>query len=211
MRTMNNLLIICMVAFGISCSETEVDNEELVASNYQFSLEQQPQYLNGLELYKQGAVVNHFRTKQQIAELKELIDGGQKNLLPKLEAAQQKEAALVEYKMDLVSLKAPTGGKFPPRPPRGCWDDPNAGCIPKLNISDFAGIEITEGLQEAQVEIKNAKNQLVGRGGKVSHIKGGLKVIALDADFTGDATMYITPKNDLGKMKIVLEIPVIRN
>lgn len=209
MRTMNYLLVICLVGFGISCSEPEIDNEDLVAYTYRFSLAQQPQYMNGLELYKQAAVVNHFRIKRQIAELKESIDGGEKHLLPKLEAAQQKEATLVEYKMDLVSLKAPKGGKFPPRPPRGCFDDPQAGCIPKLNISGFAGIQITEGLQEAQVEIRNSKNIIVGRGGKVSHLRGGFKVMALETDFDGEATMYITPKSEYGKTNIVLEVPVL--
>ncbi len=209
MKIIKCLQVICMLTLGMSCSEPEIDSEELMASNYRFSLVQQSQYLNGLDLYRQAAVVKHFRIKREIAELKEAIDGGEKDLLSKLEAAQQKEAALVAYKTDLVRLQAPM--KYPPRPPRGCWEDPNAGCIPKLDISDFGGIEIIEGLEVAQIEIRDSKDRVVGKGGKVSHTRDGLKVMAIEADFKGEATLYITPKTELRNINLVLEVPVSRN
>lgn len=207
---MNYLFVICVLGFGISCSQPEIDQENLIAHNYRFSTTQQPQYMNGLELYKQAAVVSHLVIKQEIAELRESIDGGKKHLLPKLEAAQEKEASLLEYKMGLTYLRAPRGGRFPPRPPRGCFDDPRTGCIPKLNITGFAGIQITEGLEEAQVEIRNSKNAVVGKGGRVSHVRGGFKVMELETDFQGEATMYITPKSEFGRTN-VLEVPVSMN
>lgn len=208
MKTMNYLFLFSLMAIGVSCSEPEMTNEEPIATDLQTRSSQETRYLNGLELYKSALVESLSGVQQEISKLKEAIDGGKIHLLPKLEDEQKKKFMLDDMKIGLVSLKAPRGGKFPPPIPRGCWEEPRSGCEPKINLSEFGGIQETEGLGGATVEIRNEKDEIVGKGGKVMRTENGLKVMTLDADFNGAATMYITPKSELFRNDMTLTIKV---
>jgi len=187
------------MAFGFSCSEPELEIDEPIATDLKFRFEQQPKYLNGLEITKYGVVNSLVDVKQNIAKLKSAIHGGKKHLLPKLKEAQKKESSLNEFGSDLVSFRFPLGGNFPPDIPGGCWDDPEAGCTPQLNISGFTGMELNKELKGSRVVFRNEKGVIVGRGGRISFARGGKMVMALEANFKGNATMYITPETELFK------------
>jgi len=211
MKTMNYFFLLSLLIVGQSCSEPELNNVELLATDLSYSKTYQSEYLNGLELYINAAINTQLKLKKQIAQLKEAIDGGQKDLTPKLEVAQKNEANVLEYLNNLREYRAPKGGKFPPRPPRGCFIEPETGCIPEINLSIFRGIQITKNLEEPEVVIRDTKNRVVGKGDKISLTKEGLKVVTLDADFKGDATLFISVKTELSRNDMVLEIPVVRN
>ncbi|WP_161496041.1 hypothetical protein [Zobellia sp. OII3] len=210
---MNYVLLTTIMLLSLSCTRTEAPEEELTATNFGYYHFQEPQYLNGAELYKLGTIQSLTVVRQEIAKLKEGIDlnKGSKGEIAKLEMAQKKESALSEYKTGLVSIVMPRGGKFPPRPPRGCFDDPRLGCVPKINISDFNGIEITDGLEGVEVIVVDKKNNVLAKGSSPQKLKDGKTVIMLKGDFSGDATMLIK-KTDIRKFgqEIVLQVPVYK-
>lgn len=214
MKMMNYLVVTALILFGLSCSEEELPEENLIATNFSYSLLQETKYLNGLELYKIGAMQGISLVKQEISELKAAIDinRGLKGLVPRLEAAQKKESALNDFKSGLVSIKIPKGGKWPPRPPRGCFDNPESDCVPKkLNITGYSGIELTDGLERAQVVIRQG-NRIVAKGGEVRRKGDGKMVMDIRGSFTGDAIMFIeTLENRTFGQEIVIEVPVYKN
>ena len=211
---MNYLVVITLILFGLSCSEEELPEENLIATNFSYSLVQETKYLNGLELYKIGAMQSLSLVKQEISELKEAIDinRGRKGLMPRLEAAQRKESELNDFKSGLVSIKMPKGGKWPPRPPRGCFDNPESDCVPKkLNITGYSGIEVTDGLEQVQVIIRQG-NRIVAKGGEVTRKGDGKMIMDIRGNFTGEAVMLIeTLKNRTYGQGIVIEVPVYKN
>ncbi len=212
---MNYLVCFMSIMLGVvSCSQKELPEEELTANNFNYRLVQEPKYLNGLELYKLGTIHSLSVMKQEIAELKEAIDlsKGGKRLIPRLEQAQKEEAGLNEFKSGLVSLVMPRGGKFPPRPPRGCFDDPRAGCVPKINISDYSGIELPPEIEEAEITIVNERNKVLAKGGSATLSKSGNMVVAVKGDFEGNAKMVIRmPQSKEFGDAITIEVPVYKN
>ncbi|MDO6818302.1 hypothetical protein [Zobellia sp. 1_MG-2023] len=215
MKAMNYLVCLMFIMLGVvSCSQKELPEEELTSNNFSYRLVQEPKYLNGLELYKLGTIHSLSVMKQEIAELKEAIDvnKGGKRLIPRLEQAQKEEAGLNMFKSGLVSIVMPRGGKFPPRPPRGCFDNPRAGCVPKINISDFSGIELPAEVDDAEITIVNEKNKVVAKGGSATLTKTGNRVVAIEGDFKGNATMVIKMlrTKEFGDA-ITLELPVYKN
>ena len=214
MKMMNYLVVITIMLLGLACSEEELPEENLIATNFSYSLVQETKYLNGLELYKIGAMQSLSLVKEEIYKLKEAIDinRGSKGLVPKLEAAQNKESVLNEFKSGLVSINKPKGSKWPPRPPRGCFDNPQSDCIPKkLNITGYSGIELTDGLDKAEVEIRQ-DGKLVAKGGEVRLNRDGNMVMDIKGNFTGDAIMFIkTLKSRTLGQELVIEVPVYKN
>ncbi len=212
---MNYLVCLMSVMLGlVSCSQQELPEEELSANNFSYRLVQEPKYLNGIELYKLGTIHSLSVMKQEIAELKEAIDLSKrgKSLIPQLEKAQKEEAGLNAFKSGLVSIVMPRGGKFPPRPPRGCFDNPQAGCVPKINISDFSGIELPADVEDAEITIINEKNKVVAKGGSATLTKTGNKVVTMEGNFEGNATMVIKmPSTKEFGEAVTIEVPVYKD
>ena len=210
MKTMTYFSAICILLLASCSKEVPVESEELVAINLRYAPEQEAEKLNGLSLYQVDAQIKLAKIDKLISELEEAIASGRKDLSSKLKSAQGKKEDFIEYEYDLYAFRAPGGGRFPPRPPKGCWMDPKAGCIPKINLVGVKGIEIPEGTAVRSVEIKDEKNRVVGSGGTLRFERGGGRVMELNADFRGEATMHITTTFEgiFGNREVITEIPV---
>lgn len=208
---MNLIVIFSLLTIIWACSHTDLPEEEsqTEATNFSFRLEQESTSLNGLELVKHAAIAEQLKTRHTISKLKEAIRAGKRYLLPQLEAAQQKEADIEAYKESLTMIVRPRA-PYPPRPPRGCFDDPQANCgVPKINLKEYPSIELARGLEHIQVEIYNAKNQLVGRGGSsLTKSKDGSILMNIKSELNGEGTLKIRPQSKVVDEGLFLDIPV---
>lgn len=207
---MNLIVIFSLLTISWACSHTDLSEEEsqTEATNFSFRLEQESTSLNGLELVKHAAIAEQLKTRQTISKLKEAIRAGKRHLLPQLEAAQQKEADIEAYKESVTMIVRPKV-PYPPRPPRGCFDDPQANCgVPKINLEEYPSIQLAKGLENMQVEILNAKSQLVGRGGRPTKTKDGSITMNIKSELVGEGTLRIRPKSKVANKELFLDIPV---
>lgn len=207
---MNLIVIFSLLTITWACSHTDLPEEEsqTEATNFSFRLEQESTSLNGLELVKHAAIAEQLKTRHTISKLKEAIRAGKRYLLPQLEAAQQKEADIEAYKESLTMIVRPRA-PYPPRPPRGCFDDPQANCgVPKINLKEYPSIELARGLEHIQVEIYNAKNQLVGRGSSLTKSKDGSILMNIKSELNGEGTLKIRPQSKVVDEGLFLDIPV---
>ncbi|MBF01107.1 MAG: hypothetical protein CMP77_14190 [Flavobacterium sp.] len=213
MKTMTISVIVIFLTFAIACSKgdvAEVTNDELVAANLTYSPVQETNYLNGAELFKHAAIAEQLKVRNQIASLTEAIRAGKKHLLPQLEAAQKKEASIEASKAGISMIRLPKV-PYPPRPPRGCFEDPQTNCgVPKINLSEYGGIQITDEMESTRIEILDSKNKIVGKSAGISSTKGGMKVLLLKSELKGKGTLRIRPDGRIADKSLYLDLPVFK-
>jgi hypothetical protein len=208
MKTMNYLVLIALMIFGASCSESVISEPELTIVKAQSS-DEEFDFFNGLEMYKRSAEVQIFDLNELIAELSEAIDAGETGYEEELENALRNREMMTEYRALLDTFRVPLGGRGPgPKPPKGCFV---ANCFDGINIRGAIGISIPEGTSIERLELINQEGETVGEGTELAENKyGDLMMLFEFNEFEGVATMHITTSVEEGNFdRVMIKIPVI--
>jgi len=188
MKKMNMLALFISLLITFSCDEsTHFLNEDSSVTNK--SNEQT--YLYEIDILYVGTVtrINELKEQKQAFASKAAEKG--RNVLKQLEKTQKEIERLIVFKEYLLGLPKPKGpGPSPiPMPPAGCLVDSN--CDPNKNLQNVRGIVLNKEFETHSVLLRDAKNNIIAKGGRISKDHHGQPYIQLETNLKGAGHLEI--------------------
>lgn len=191
----------------LSCSNQEqTSQDELTSINATASVEQNYDYLYGIEIYYRGAEAEVKRLQIDKMKLVTEMEKGDKGAMEKIENIQIEIERLNKFIGFLTILTPPKGPKQPPLPPQPCLEDSN--CDPTKKLTANTLIILGKDLIVSNVFIKNMKNQLVEAKFQPVEDSFSQSALQLKSNFKGEGIMYTTLKTK-AVGEITIPIPVV--
>lgn len=207
MKKMKFLSVLSVFVLLFSCSQQETQaSEELLAVNAKTEQNQDDdKCFYSVENYNAIA-------KRELSRLKEIkgglvveIEEGNDDAIDELERVQKEISQFENLSEDLFILVPPKR----PRPPKGCLNDPEIqNC--KIDIDLIESISYADGVKLHKVEIRDAKNNIVGKGTKDVEDCSGDRALLVKSEFKGNATMYFTIETEFSGL-MVLPLAVFKD
>lgn len=206
MKKMNVIPLFISLFMMISCT----NQEQLVqdkTSTSKASEEEGKEYLYALEVYYVSAVAEINNLKLKKAELIAELEGGDKEVINEIENIQKRLEKLNQFKDYLLEMRIPRAPKPIKMPPIGCLE---GNCNPLQDLTSISGIVLGDTFKVSNLEIRNAKDQVIAKGTIIGKDSFGQRTMMLEADFTGQATMITTIEGE-NIERIILSTPVFKN
>ncbi|MGK0414375.1 MAG: hypothetical protein ACJA1B_002599 [Polaribacter sp.] len=210
MKNMIHYALILSSFLLVSCNTPEQSTqEELTSTTAKTLIEQEQNYLYGIEIYYSSAEIEIKRLDEQKTKLVAEFENGNKAVMEQIENIQKEVEKLKRFNASLLYIKKPIGGKGP-MPPRPCFIDNRSNCIPQQNLSSNTVIVLGKELIVTKVFIKNNKNGSAKADFITVKDQFGQSALQLKTNFQGEGIMYTTLKtNAVGEITIPTPIVIL--
>ena len=207
MKKMNVIPLFISLFLMVSCSNNEQIINKQTETSKTFEKEQN-ENLYALQVYYVSAVAEIHALELKKASLIAALENGNKDVIKEIEQVQKKLEKLNRFKENLLDMKLPKAPRPIKMPPVGCLE--NGNCNPMQNLTHINKMVLGDTFKILSLEIKDAENNVVGRGTSRSRDSYGQSAIKLETAFTGEATMTTTLAiKDIDE--ITLTTPVFKN
>ncbi|APQ17581.1 hypothetical protein [Maribacter hydrothermalis] len=209
MKNMTYLTLFLSSLLLISCSSPEQSSqEELTAITAKTMIEQEDNYLYGIEIYYSSAEAEIKNLENQKIKLVAELENGNKEAMEQIENIQIQIGKLIRFNEFLYSIKKPKGPIGPIPPPKPCLVGGENNCIPIQNISSKSVIVLGEELMVTDIIMKNNKNQSFKTTFESIKDEFGQSALQLKTGLKGEGIMYTTLKTK-AVGEITIPTPVI--